>query len=224
MLFTCIQCAKFFVGGNTFPRQCCSQACRDLFEHEKRIMLCSFCHTSFKRLNGHTSQKFCGLPCFHADMRAATDKAARQRLNDFSVRAESGCLEWTGNIVKGSGYGYLRYKNADRGAHRVSYELNVGPISKGLFVCHRCDNRKCIEPTHLFLGTHADNMRDATKKGRMHLGEATAQSKLTTEGVIAIRTAYAKGGITYRELAATHGVSQGCILKVVKRRDWAHVA
>lgn len=75
------------------------------------------------------------------------------------------CLVWTGCRTAG-GYGRVRVANRTDWAHRTAYRLAVGAIPPGMFVCHRCDNPPCVEPTHLFLGTALDNNRDRIAKGR----------------------------------------------------------
>lgn len=78
---------------------------------------------------------------------------------------DNGCWEWTGG-KNNVGYGMFRDGAGMRTAHRVSYELHKGKIPKGKHVCHSCDNPKCVNPDHLWVGTHQDNMQDRSRKNR----------------------------------------------------------
>lgn len=141
-----------------------------------------------------------------------------------------GCWIWVG-ARSGGGYGHLNYKGEYLDAHRLSYEMNVGPVPEGKCVLHDCDNPPCIRPNHLFLGTKKDNAIDMVEKGRsrqqtmpwtIRRGEEQAQAKLTEEEVLVIR-AQAEVGSSKVRLAARFGVSDGLIGKIVRREIWAHV-
>ena len=90
----------------------------------------------------------------------------RERFDIKYKIVESGCWEWQG-AISDTGYGALTIKGKTIHAHRYSYQINIGDIPKGMFICHKCDNRKCVNPNHFFLGTNGDNMLDAREKGRM---------------------------------------------------------
>jgi hypothetical protein len=99
----------------------------------------------------------------------------------------NGCWVWTG-APKPNGYGYLWSKGRNIFAHRLSWIINKGPLPDGLLVCHRCDNRICVNPDHLFLGTHRDNLVDAISKGRVP-EHPIRYSRLTAQQVAAIKAA-----------------------------------
>lgn len=105
-------------------------------------------------------------------------------------------------------------------AHRFSYELHHGPFPSELYVLHKCDNPPCVNPNHLFLGTHADNMSDMARKGRARSG----RTKLTPEQVRQIRADYAaKRGSTYA-LGRKYGMSSSAIFSIVSYEHWKNVA
>lgn len=139
---------------------------------------------------------------------------------------KSQCWEWIG-AKDPNGYGRFNLggkKGPTILAHRFAYELANAGMSEGLHVCHRCDNPGCVNPSHLFLGTHQDNMKDMLEKGRSqhvpHPGEQAGNHKLTTSQVRIIRERYASGGVSQRQLAREFNVSQVQIGHIVRREQW----
>lgn len=140
------------------------------------------------------------------------------------------CWPWTGE----KGYkGYGRFcpdgslKHGRKQAHRVAWEYTFGtPIPEDLHCCHHCDNPPCCNPTHLFIGTHSDNMRDMKIKGRAKTmrGEAHPIAKLDSEKVREIRQLYRSGQGSQPSLAKQFGVSSRLIFNIVHRTAWPHVA
>lgn len=149
------------------------------------------------------------------------------------------CWEWTEGQHKNGGYGAVWIGNKGRRAHCVSYEIAYGDItSEKPFVLHHCDNPLCVNPQHLFLGTHQDNMADKVSKGRQahgethgaythpesrRIGESNGRAKLTKENVVEIRGRYGrfgKGGETLKQLAKEFDVTFALIAKIVKKELW----
>ena len=143
-------------------------------------------------------------------------------------RGPNDCWEWVG--AKSSGiYGNLVVAGKAWKAHRLSYELNVGPIPKGegfhgTCVCHRCDNPGGVNPNHLFLGTQADNNADMAAKGREVIpeGEAHGMARLDPDKVREIRRGRGTGE-TLAVLAERFGVGTSTVHSVVSRATWKHV-
>ena len=131
---------------------------------------------------------------------------------------EAGCWVWMG-ATQVRGYGEILSSNRKMLAHRASYEAFVGPIPKGMYVCHACDNVYCVNPNHLFLGTQKQNLQDMAAKGRSTRGERNPQAKLTEEKVRAIRSSNS----TSSELAKMYNVSVSNISSIKRKQRWTHV-
>lgn len=147
------------------------------------------------------------------------------------VDKSDNCWLWTAGTIKG--YGAFGMKKRGSwgwtAAHRIAYLLEYGEIPNGLFVCHRCDNRRCVNPKHLFVGTPKDNSQDALKKSRLksgwHLrgadkGERNPRAKLTRKDVDTIRSRYAAGDVTQKSLAKEFGVVRSHIGQIVRGEQW----
>ncbi len=129
------------------------------------------------------------------------------------VMKGDGCWNWTGSHDC-HGYGTITNMGHRIAAHRVSWKIHFGEIPIGLYVLHRCDNRPCVNPSHLFLGTHQDNMDDMKAKGRAH-----RPCKLTAENVAEIRHHRAVGTRCV-DLASRFGVSKQNISDILHGRSW----
>jgi len=127
---------------------------------------------------------------------------------------------WTGNLFK-DGYGKMSENGKHVRAHRYSYQTYHGPIPTGTSVLHKCDVRDCVNPAHLFLGTHRENMADMTAKNRSPFEEKNPMAKLTAENVAEIRRRYAAGGISQRALGAEFSVGDMAISLIVNGKRWS---
>ena len=123
------------------------------------------------------------------------------------------CWLWNG-AIEGWGYGHFKAA-APRGmvrAHCYSWELENGPIPKGEMLCHSCDNRRCVRPSHLFLGTHQTNADDASQKGRL-------SRRLDAHKAAAIFRSV-RSGASMRDIAAEHGIGKTTVFDVARRHIW----
>lgn len=137
-----------------------------------------------------------------------------------------GCWMYTGT-KDGSGYGQMQCDGVRKRAHVVSYEYHIGPITNGMYVCHRCDRPCCVNPEHLFLGSHTDNVQDMWAKGRGVLqntqGINNGQATLSDEKVIEIRRLYERG-MGQTKIGNMFSIDNSTIWKIVHRKTWRHVA
>ena len=130
----------------------------------------------------------------------------------------NGCWIWVAHKDKNS-YGRIDGKYA----HIISWELNNSPILNSLHVLHHCDNPACVNPDHLFLGTHQDNMKDMIEKNRQAKGEKNGMSKLTEKIVLEIRADWATGKYTQQKLAKKYNNKRGTVCDVIKNKTWKHI-
>jgi len=131
-----------------------------------------------------------------------------------------GCWEWKG-ATQSKGYGSVaRGDGTTALAHRIAYELVYGKIPKGLCVLHNCDNRKCVNLNHLFLGTIQDNNRDKCAKNRQSKGENSGRSKLKVEDVLHIRRLHNNEGYSIAKLARQFNISSSHISDITKEKYW----
>lgn len=139
------------------------------------------------------------------------------------VSHDNKCWEWKAGLM-GNGYGQFRPHRDDqqlntRLAHKLSWIFSFGDIPKGLSVLHRCDNPKCVNPSHLFLGTQADNLKDMRDKERGAMGSCNGMSKLTEDQVRSIH----KDGRRRSEISKEFGVSMSVISNIKNHRVWKHL-
>lgn len=166
----------------------------------------------------------CSILCGNRLKSLNNSKRALNRTNEeyireikkrIAINEHTGCWEWqrpTGSW----GYGLMMYKAKQKRAHRVSWIVHNGDIPDGMLVCHKCDNPKCVNPEHLFLGTNADNMKDAAKKGRF------THAKLTPSCVQIIRMLLKKK-VPQKNIAKLFNITVGPVSSISMGRNWKHV-
>lgn len=160
-------------------------------------------------------------PTLLVDVQAMTPAA----MSRFWGRVDQSgdCWLWSG-AVGASGYGRFDLKGRGRPAHRVSYAMAKGDIPDGLFVCHHCDNRLCVKPSHLFLGNNSDNMRDMVRKGRCNVpvGARVHNAILNDEMVVEIKRRLAKRE-SCTSIGKVYGVGVLTISLIKRGKAWKHV-
>lgn len=175
-----------------------------------------------------SKRKFCSQGCYWENRREENQKLIPIR---FWLQVDKNgpvpehypelgnCWIWTGPHQN---YGLVQVKRRTMGAHKLSWILEFGAVPSGLFVCHKCDVKLCIRPTHLFLGTPQDNSSDAVGKGITARGDKHGMAILKTEEVKTIRE-LGKSGMKGVELAGIFGVTQGTISSIRLGKSWKHL-
>lgn len=202
---------------------------------------CELCGTEFqwKRYKTQTIARFCGKRCWYEwnaknlsafnetrfQWNTATEEEKLEQLKknyESKVVKKDGCWDWNG-VKDKDGYGQVPSGYHKQGkAHRISWMLHKGEIPEGLIICHHCDNPKCTNPDHLFLGEKKDNNADKEKKGRGAKGSKIKTAKLNEESIVLIRKLL-KIGVKSRRVAKDFGVSPSQICAINKGKSWKHV-
>lgn len=158
---------------------------------------------------------------------SAPEHLARRLANGIEEAPEGACWNWT-RTTNGDGYPMLRVAGRMVYAHRLAYELGVGPVTTGLHVLHSCDNPRCINPAHLSPGTRSRNMKECSERGRaqipkpIKLGEENGSAKLREVDVRSIRRLLAQG-LTQQSIADRFDVTQRTISDIKLGKKWGHV-
>ena len=153
-------------------------------------------------------------------------KTIKERLLEGVSENEKGCWIWNGAKTE-KGYGAIHYAGKRARTHRIAYEVFVGPIPDGHMVCHSCDEPSCLNPSHLWTGSAAENTNDMVRKGRESFrfkeqpvfGKKHHNAKMDDQSVRSIRSS----NKTQVELAEIYGVSQGTISKIQRGDAWKHI-
>ncbi len=156
------------------------------------------------------------------------DTETKNRVRDrfwskVNIKSDSECWEWSAGLLS-KRYGGFYINGKTCRSHRIAWELHFGDIPDNLCVCHECDNPKCVNPNHLFLGTHTDNMQDMIRKGRGAKGVYRINNpKLSPDQIIEIRIKYAAGKCSQENLGRRYNISETQIGRIVRGEQWPHV-
>lgn len=183
---------------------------------ERNAVCKGYCDKHYRRILKRGDVNNCGS-------RKVAEGDAIERFHQKYEVNESGCWIWTaGTRPNSKGVSYPRHWTDDSksiGAHRFSYELVHGSIPQGMYVCHKCDTPLCVNPDHLFVGSHKDNMRDMIEKKRSFVGrgeDKKGRAKLTNEQADQIR----KMNMPYSKIAAMFGVSATTIGRIKRKETY----
>jgi hypothetical protein len=194
-----------------------------IVEGERKSITYSVQRIFFEYYKGETDARtidvVCGNPlCCNPSHLSAND--FQKRFWDNVVVSKSGCWEWQGSVFKNTGYGCITINSKPCLAHRVSYEQSYGEIPNKLMILHKCNNKLCINPEHLYAGTHNDNMKDMANADTLK-GERNANSILTEKQVKEIKELISERKMFYKDIADRYGVRRQTIKDIALGRTWS---
>lgn len=185
---------------------------------------CMFCGDEFLvHLYLEYTAKYCNRKCKYSHLKQLSydDEYQKYKLLKSVIVQQNNCWEWQ-KSKNTDGYANWKYKGKQQHASRISYLLFIGDIPINKIVCHSCDNRKCVNPNHLFLGTRKENTQDMVNKDRHTRGERSPNSKTTNNIVIEIRELFSRG-MKQSEIAKVYGFNPTFINRIVLRKTWRHI-
>lgn len=226
--YTCLHCQKQFFSPYKNRKYCnidCHVKNMGGYRPERE---CIFCKNIFyiKARNDRRKQSiYCSKLCrykYENDPINQLDRLRKSLERNVIKKSDNECWGW--KIQEERGYGQAKFMGKHISASKASYIVYKGEIPEGMFVCHSCDVRECINPLHLWLGTPKDNQQDMIKKGRNRnsKGSDHGQSKLTEEQVIDIRKRLLNGesGISITKL---FNISSVLVSMIKKNKRWKHI-
>lgn len=187
---------------------------------------CLRCGNVIPRGNNYRTKKFCSRPCYNASKPFTKEQQENAFWSKVDKNGPNGCWLWTASC-KERGYGQYMLKGKMYRAHRLAWLLSGHKLpDRPLELAHTCDTRICVNPAHLFVATHDENMADCKAKRRHTHGERNIHAKLTDAQVIEIRQRfkfYTKRRTNASELAPDYGVRRDVIYMAGTRRTWKHI-
>lgn len=194
-----------------------------------KISICETCKKEFQRKQ---KQKFCSKKCLgyenlkriKFDWNDLSEEEKKERLRksfECKVIKKDGCWDWKG-ALSGGGYFQIRFNKKKVSAHRISWIIHKGQIPENLWVLHKCDNPRCTNPDHLFLGTPKENSKDRDRKGKGQQGEKHHKAKLKENDVLEIRKKLDLG-LSCERISKEYGVSNGAIWFIKHNLTWNKV-
>lgn len=245
----CKKCGKEFKwyrNPEQGPAKYCSKRCKDE-DHSswcprttrQTLFTCEDCGKEFKRYTSKNGDKprFCSKTCMNKNIHTwnsegryrvakATKKEKLSRLKELyekQVIRQEACWDWKGTLHR-TGYAVIQYDGKQIGAHKASWLIHKGALTEKLWVLHKCDNKKCTNPEHLYLGSPSRNSLDREERQRRPIkrGIFHPNSKLTDEQVLEIKKLI-RIGVPMTKISRDFKISYGSIEAIKNRKTWKHV-